>query len=146
MYTKSLNIVLRWFGPTIPASLTAADVRKAEDQKTAPSQPSISSRKAPAAITQWNLRDSDGTVIFSLAKRLSGGSLKTLQFAIKHRKPYLHLPASKANAASELKKWIQQNNIRVLNVAGPPASKEPEVGKFAAQVLDEALAGGDHAT
>lgn len=37
--------------------------------------------------TEWNVRDSDGTVIFSLAERLSGGSLKTLEFAIKHRKP-----------------------------------------------------------
>lgn len=33
--------------------------------------------------TEWNVRDSYGTVIFSLAERLSGGSLKTLEFAVK---------------------------------------------------------------
>jgi hypothetical protein len=53
--------------------------------------------------TEWNVRDSDGTVIFSLAERLTGGSLKTLEFAIKHLKPHLHLSASKDNAAQELK-------------------------------------------
>ena len=57
--------------------------------------------------TEWNVRDSDGTVIFSVGKRLSGNSFETLEFAIKHRKPYLHLSAVfKDNAAQKLKKWI----------------------------------------
>jgi hypothetical protein len=121
--------------------------RKAED---GPIDAKYQLQEAPSANylqrTEWNVRDSDGTVIFSLAEHLTGGSLKTLELAKKHRKPYLHLSASKANAASELKIWMQQNNIRVLNVAGSRTSKEPEVGQFAAQVLGEALAGGDHAT
>jgi hypothetical protein len=86
--------------------------------------------------TEWNVRDSDGTVVFSVGKRLSGNSFETLEFAIKHRKPYLHLSAVfKDTAAQKLKKWMLQNNIRVLNVAGPRASKEPEVGEFVYQVL-----------
>jgi hypothetical protein len=90
--------------------------------------------------TEWNVRDSDGTVIFSVGKRLSGNSAETLEFAIKHRKPYLHLSAVfKDNAAQKLKKWIQQNNIRVLNVAGPRASKEPNVAEFVIAALDAAL-------
>ena len=35
--------------------------------------------------TEWNVRDSDGTVVFSLAPRLTGGSLKTVEFARKHK-------------------------------------------------------------
>ena len=90
--------------------------------------------------TEWNVRDSDGTVIFSVGKRLSGNSSETLEFAIKHRKPYLHLSAVfKDNAAQKLKKWIEENNIRVLNVAGPRASKEPKVAKFVIAALDAAL-------
>ena len=78
--------------------------------------------------------------IYTLAERLSGGSLKTLEFAIKHRKPHLHLSAaSKDTAASELKQWMEQNNIRVLNVAGPRASKEPEVAAFVITTLEQAL-------
>jgi hypothetical protein len=90
--------------------------------------------------TEWNIRDSDGTMVFSIAEHLTGGSLKTLELAIKHRKPHLHLSAaSKASAASELKQWIQQNHIRVLNLAGPRASKEPKVADFVIATLDAAL-------
>jgi hypothetical protein len=54
--------------------------------------------------TEWNVRDSDGTVIISIGEHLTGGSLKTLEFAIKHRKPHLHLSAVfKDHATSELK-------------------------------------------
>ncbi len=80
------------------------------------------------------------TVIFSLGKRLSGNSFETLEFAIKHRKPYLHLSAVfKDNAAQKLKKWVQQNNIHVLNVAGPRGSKEPTVAGFVITTFDAAL-------
>ena len=37
--------------------------------------------------TEWNVRDSDGTVIFSLAPKLADGSLKTTEFARKHKSP-----------------------------------------------------------
>ena len=43
--------------------------------------------------TEWNVRDSDGTVIFTLAAALSGGSRRTAQFADKHGKPWIHLSA-----------------------------------------------------
>ena len=90
--------------------------------------------------TEWNVRDSDGTVIFTIAERLSGGPLRTLEFARRYRKPRLHLSASaKPNAASALKEWLQQYRIRVLNVAGSRASKEPDVGRFVRCVLDQAL-------
>jgi hypothetical protein len=90
--------------------------------------------------TEWNVRDSDGTVIFSISEHLSGGSLKTVEFANKHRKPHLHLStASKDNAAQELQKWMHQNNVRVLNVAGPRASKEPKVAEFVITTLNVAL-------
>jgi putative molybdenum carrier protein len=34
--------------------------------------------------TEWNVRDTDGTVIISIAEILPGGSKKTLEFAQKH--------------------------------------------------------------
>jgi predicted Rossmann fold nucleotide-binding protein DprA/Smf involved in DNA uptake len=62
--------------------------------------------------TEWNARDYDGTVIFSIAEHLTGGSLKTVEFAVKHRKPSFHLSAgNKANASSELNKWMQENTF-----------------------------------
>ena len=40
--------------------------------------------------TEWNVRDSDATLIFTLSPKLDGGSKKTADFAIKLGKPYLH--------------------------------------------------------
>ena len=90
--------------------------------------------------TEWNVRDSDGTVIFTVAERLVAGPLRTLEFAILHRKPHLHLAAAdKGDAAVALRNWMRQNSIRVLNVAGSRASREPEVAAFLRRVLDQAL-------
>src|SRR6266566_869174 len=41
--------------------------------------------------TDWNVRDSDGTVIFSIAPELTGGSKLTAEFAARHDKPCLQL-------------------------------------------------------
>ena len=41
--------------------------------------------------TEWNVRDSDATVVFSLASELTGGTLLTKELAEKYRKPFLHL-------------------------------------------------------
>jgi hypothetical protein len=90
--------------------------------------------------TEWNVRDSDGTVIFSLGDRLTGGAVRTLELALKHKKPHLHLSAAAGPAAARaLGKWMRQHKIRVLNVAGPRASNEPMIGRFVARVLNQAL-------
>jgi hypothetical protein len=90
--------------------------------------------------TEWNVRDSDGTAIFTRAERLVAGSLRTLEFALRLPKPHLHLAAaSKANFALQLRMWMKQHRIRVLNVAGSRASQEPDVGAFVTRVLEEAL-------
>src|SRR5262245_8876319 len=41
----------------------------------------------PLQRTEWNVRDSDGTAIFSIGENLSGGSLDTLRFARQLNKP-----------------------------------------------------------
>ena len=95
--------------------------------------------------TEWNVRDSEGTVIFSMADRLRAGPLKTLEFAIRHRKPHLHLCAGLGDKAGVvLRQWLRENRIRVLNIAGSRASKEPGVGQFVRRVLDQALGHEPH--
>ena len=89
----------------------------------------------PAQRTEWNVRDSDGTVIFSVGKKLSGGSLLTTRFARSYHKPCLHLHCLSRNPAGELKEFIRQHRIKTLNVAGPRASQEPGVGEFVRAVL-----------
>jgi hypothetical protein len=88
--------------------------------------------------TEWNARDSDGTVVFSIGEVLTGGSRKTVALARKHERPVLHL--SKASgvptAEAALRHFIGEHAIKVLNVAGPRASKESEVGAYVKEILD----------
>ncbi len=91
--------------------------------------------------TVRNVRDSDGNVIFTLAEKLTGGSKATARAAQEAGKPCLHLSPKSIckEAARLLRQFVQDNSIKVLNVAGPRASKEPEVGAFVIATLTEAL-------
>ena len=89
--------------------------------------------------TGWNVRDSDGSIIFSIAPILTGGSKKTIDFAIKHERPWLHLHQGGASPDIALLEFIREHAIATLNVAGPRASKEPEVGGFVKSVLEAAF-------
>jgi hypothetical protein len=91
--------------------------------------------------TEWNVRDSDATVVFSISQELTGGSKRTVEFAEKHGKPWLHLSAQSAGpqATRLLREFIGQHNVRVLNVAGPRASEESVVATFVMRTLSEAI-------
>ena len=92
--------------------------------------------------TEWNVRDSDGTAVFSIEPALTGGSKKTVTLAHKHKKPVLHLPrdGSSATPEQDLLRFIREHGIKVLNVAGPRASKEPEIAAFVKAVLSRTIA------
>lgn len=91
--------------------------------------------------TEWNLRDSDGTVIFTIAEVLSGGSKATADFAAKHGKPWLHLhPTAKESAAERLRTFMRENQVKILNVAGTRGSKEPTIAAIVRKALDQAFA------
>ena len=87
--------------------------------------------------TEWNVRDSDGTVIFTIAPELTGGSALTRDLAIAHGRPWLHLSKTDfGNAATKLREFVQQHKIKVLNIAGPRLSTEPDARVFASQIPD----------
>lgn len=88
--------------------------------------------------TRRNVRDSDATLIVSIAEELTGGTLETRKYAEQIGKPCLHVwPHNGWRDA--LAGRLAANRIAVLNVAGPRASKEPEVSAFVREVLDELL-------
>jgi hypothetical protein len=92
--------------------------------------------------TEWNVRDSDGTVVFTFAKVPTGGSLKTIGFARKHGKPCIHI--SRASGSYEepaliLQRFVDGNNIKTLNVAGSRESKEPGIYEWVKEVLSGAF-------
>jgi len=79
--------------------------------------------------TEQNIIDSDGTVIISHGK-LTGGSKLTQELAKKHKIPCLYINLNETPAflaSSGINAWINKNNIEILNVAGSPASKDPQI-------------------
>jgi hypothetical protein len=91
--------------------------------------------------TEWHVRDSDGTVIFTMAAKLNGGSKRTADFAHKHGKPWLHISyaGSYERPGERLAAFVRENKIKTLNVAGSRGSKEPKVASFVRAALEEAF-------
>ena len=93
--------------------------------------------------TEWNVRDSDATVVFSISPNPAGGTALTLAVARRLQKPWLHLcrdAASIAESTARLLSLLDEHAVRRLNIAGPRASQEPDVAAFVRDVLQAAIA------
>ena len=69
---------------------------------------------------------------------LAIGSKKMVEFAVRRNKSCRDIYCGQVDAAQALRDFIADNEIATLNVAGPRASEEPEVGEFVRKVLEEA--------
>lgn len=90
-----------------------------------------------AKRTERNILDADGTLILSHGQ-LTGGSALTRELAKHHKKPWIHVDlkiTSNTEAARMIREWLGKNDIKVLNVAGPRASKDPVIYESAMDVL-----------
>jgi hypothetical protein len=88
--------------------------------------------------TRWNIQDSDATLVFSIKQVVTGGTRLTLELAKQLGKPVLHLSRNDgdlAPAATRVRAFLEQHQVRTLNVAGPRASQEPEIAAFVSAVL-----------
>lgn len=93
--------------------------------------------------TEQNILYSDGTLIISHG-RLSGGSSSTRRLAKKHYHPWIHVDMdeiSLQDAADKIRGWLKENNIKILNVAGPRASKDPRIYQTSLEVLKATIIG-----
>ncbi len=90
--------------------------------------------------TKMNILESDGTVIFCKydndGKIFGDGTILTYNYAVKIRKPVIVNPTER-----EFIKWIKDENIEILNVAGNRESVYPGVYKKTKDFLIRALAG-----
>jgi len=97
-----------------------------------------------AQRTEWNVRDSDATVVFTIAPTVSGGTALTVDLAIRLGKPWLHLSRdaglTPTDYAGRLCEFLATHAVQRLNIAGPRASQEPEIAAFVRSVLERALA------
>lgn len=79
--------------------------------------------------TEWNVRDSDCTLIFSSMEAVCGGTATTLDFAHKYQRPNLHLVLGRnlTPQIAQLKFLFQHNKPTLVNIAGPRESEEPGI-------------------
>ena len=91
--------------------------------------------------TEKNVLDSDATFIVVRAKELSGGTAFTKTCAEHHGRPLLVIYERDglSQGAAALSKFLRQNKIRTLNVAGPRESQAPGLGKFVSELLAAVL-------
>jgi hypothetical protein len=93
----------------------------------------------PAVRTEWNIRDSDGTLILHRPP-LVGGTALTAALAERLGKPLLVVDLGRADAADAVMDWLRSHNIQVLNVAGPRESESPGIGTETRRLLEGLLA------
>lgn len=72
--------------------------------------------------TAWNVRDSDGTLIIT-AGALEGGTALTMREARRQGRPVLHVRTTDSVPVPMIRAWGEEQDVRVLNVAGPRASE-----------------------
>jgi hypothetical protein len=88
--------------------------------------------------TEWNVRDSDGTLVLTLGQADRGTAL-TIELARKKGKPHLLIDLTASPATADIRAWAQANLVCVLNVAGPRESQSPGIYATAAQFLRQLL-------
>ena len=90
--------------------------------------------------TEWNVRDSDATVIFTLTDALDGGSKRTAQFADKLHRPWMNFRPGVHE--KYLAQFLIRNKVTTLNVAGKRESSAPGIYRFVFDTLNRVLAQG----
>ena len=96
-----------------------------------------------AERTEWNVRDSDGTLVLHRGD-LSGGTAQTIAVAQRLGKPCCVLDLTKAPHPSTVHAWVERHTITVLNVAGPRESRAPGIYASASRFLGEVFEATAH--
>lgn len=91
-----------------------------------------------AERTEWNVRDSDGTLVLTRG-RPTEGTAYTIQVADGLGKPCLVIDLEQPWKASAIREWMASHHIKILNVAGPRESKSPGIYRETLALLREVL-------
>lgn len=85
--------------------------------------------------TRMNVQKADGTLILA-QQPLQGGTSLTAVFARQLQKPYLVIDPVDDKGIPAVMEWLGNHAIGTLNVAGPRASKQPDIYEQAYRFLD----------
>ena len=85
--------------------------------------------------TERNVVESDGTLIL-FRGRIAGGTELTLRLADERQRPRLAVDLDVPADPAEVRRWLAEQRIEVLNVAGPRESQSPGIAALARAVPD----------
>jgi hypothetical protein len=80
--------------------------------------------------TEWNVRDSDATLILRPILRIQGdqGTDWTIRCAARYGRPLLECDPADPMAPAMITQWLRGKSVHTLNVAGPSESSCPGIG------------------
>jgi hypothetical protein len=81
----------------------------------------------PKQRSEWNVRDSDATLVFLPANADSPGTAFTIECAERLGKPLLVVDPRSANVTQAIRFFLAAHSIRTLNIAGPRESESPGI-------------------
>lgn len=89
--------------------------------------------------TEWNVRDSDGTLTI-IWGTINGGSKLTKNCCDHYQKPFLIVDLNEPNTNFDtIVEWLTENKIRVLHVEGPRESHCEGIYEIAKLFISELL-------
>ena len=95
-----------------------------------------------SSATRTNVQDADGTIRFARDFQ-SPGSQSTLKFIRQYGKPYLDIDMDNPRPVEEVRRWLDANKIKVLNVAGNREKLAPGIERFVTEYLVKVLSSSD---
>ncbi len=95
-----------------------------------------------AQRTEWNVRDSDGTLVLTRGRPSQGTGL-TIELAARLGKPCLVLDMDQQPNEGAVWAWATAHRIHVLNVAGPREEKSPGIYRDSVEFLRRVLSATD---
>jgi hypothetical protein len=76
--------------------------------------------------TEWNVRDSDATLVLFRGD-LTGGTRLTADLAAHYARPVMLVDLEAPEPVSSVREWLREKAVRVLNVAGPREESAPGI-------------------
>lgn len=109
--------------------------RRAEDG-IIPGHYLVAENPAPgySARTERNVVDSDATLILAVGP-LRGGTQLTRYFALEYGRPLLVVQIDENFDAHQIRGWLAEQAVEVLNIAGPRESQAPGIQAIAKELV-----------
>ena len=86
--------------------------------------------------TEWNIRDTDATLILNIGK-LTGGTKLTHKLAVEKNKPVFVVQLDEPFKVEDTLVWLKKHNTSILNIAGPRECSQLNIYELAQSYLTE---------